>query len=83
MTLAALLPANHRANDELEKNFATDVLACLDYKVIAHLEVPRAARLGIDPANIQMKLQQRLRTVDCHVKVVCRDKMRALEWDVG
>ena len=31
MTLAALLPAKHRANEPREKVFATDVLGCLDY----------------------------------------------------
>lgn len=82
MTLAALLPAKHRATDPLEKSFAAGILGCLDYKVIAHLEVPRVDRLGIDPANIQMKLQQRLRAVDCHVKVVGSGKMRALAWHV-
>lgn len=82
MTLAALLPAKHRANEPMEKVFAANILGCLDYKVIAHLEVPRADQLGIDPANVQMKLRQLLRAVDCHVKVVGGSNLRTLAWQV-
>lgn len=82
MSLAALLPAKHRASDPAEKALATSVLSCSDFKVIAHLELPQAHKPVVDPADIKQKLKQRLAAVDRHLKVVSMDKMQGLAWTV-
>lgn len=82
MSLAALLPAKHRANDQDEKALATSILSCQSFRVIAHLELPQAHKPVIDPADIKQKLRQRLAAVDRHVKVVSMANMQGLAWAV-
>lgn len=82
MSLAALLPARHRAHAPAEASLAAAVLACTDFRVVAHLELPASHKPVIDPADIQQKLKQRLRAVDPHVKVVSRAKMLGVAWTV-
>lgn len=82
MSLAALLPAKHRANDQNEQALAGSILDCQKFRVIAHLELPQAHRPVIDPADIKQKLRQRLAAVDPHVKVVSIANMQNLAWTV-
>lgn len=82
MSLAALLPAKHRANDQNEQALAASILDCQNFRVIAHLELPQAHRPVIDPADIKQKLRQRLAAVDRHVKVVSIANMQNLAWAV-
>lgn len=82
MTLAALLPAKHRAHDQKEQALAASILGCQDFRVIAHLENPQAHRPVIDPADIKQKLKQRLAAVDPRVKVVSMANMQGLAWAV-
>lgn len=82
MSLAALLPAKHRANELNERELATAFLNCSDFKVVAHLEQPRGHSPVIDPADIKQKLRQLLRSVDPHVKVVSSTNMQNLGWTV-
>lgn len=82
MSLAALLPAKHRANRANERDLAAAVLDCTSFKVVAHLETPAAHRPVIDPADIKQKLKQLLRAIDPHVKVVSIAKMQGLGWSV-
>ena len=82
MSLAALLPAKYRASDPTERALASSILACSDFKVIAHLEFPQSHRPVVDPADIKQKLKQKLAAVDSHVKVVSMKKMCGLAWSV-
>lgn len=83
MSLAALLPAKFRASDPAEQALAASVLDCIDFKVIAHLELPQSHRAVIDPADIKQQLKQRLSAVDSHLKVVSMANMRGLAWAVS
>lgn len=82
-TLAALLPAKHHANEPAERALAAGVLECTEFKVIAHLELPRAGRRVVDPADIKQKLKQLLAAVDRRVKVVSMNDMQGLAWAVA
>lgn len=82
MSLAALLPAKHRANDRNEQALAASILNCQSFRVIAHIELPQAHRPVIDCADIKQKLKQRLAAVDSHVKVVSITNMQGLAWAV-
>jgi len=83
MSLAALLPAKYRASNPIEQRLAASILACSDFKVIAHLELPQAHKPVIDPADIKQKLRQRLAAIDGHVKVVSMQKTQNLAWIVS
>lgn len=82
MSLAALLPAKFRSSENDEQKLAASFLECTDLKVVAHLELARAHKSVVDPADIKQKLQQRLAAVDRHVKVVSMTNMRGLAWTV-
>lgn len=83
MSMAALLPAKHLASAPDERTLAAGILNCPSFKVIAHLELPRAHRPVIDPADIKQKLQQLLAAVDPNLKVVSTINMRNLGWTVA
>lgn len=83
MTLAAILPAKLNADEKVEKEHAGEILKCSGLKVIAHIELPAKRSLGLGSvADIQQKLKQRLRAIDCHPKVVSMNEMRGLSWTV-
>ncbi|WP_454695010.1 hypothetical protein [Achromobacter aegrifaciens] len=82
-TLAAMLPVRLKASDQAEQSLAARVLACEDLKVFAHLELPRAHRGVVDPADIKQKLRQRLAAVDRHAKVVNIGSMKGTAWNVA
>lgn len=82
-TLAALLPAKLLANDEQEKTLATALLAAHQLRVIAHIEQPGGKEQILDPADLKQKLEKRLRAIDPHVKIVSKDKLRGLPWEVN
>jgi hypothetical protein len=82
-TLAALLPAKLLANDEQEKSLATSLLAARQLRVIAHIEQPGGKGQIVDPADLKQKLEKRLRAIDPNVKIVCKDKLRGLPWEVN
>ncbi|MCU0753615.1 MAG: hypothetical protein MUE46_00630 [Xanthomonadales bacterium] len=83
MTLAALLPAKLHATAADEQALAAAVLTCKRLHVIAHVELPRAHRAPIDPADLRLKLKQLLRAVDPHPTVVSTTNMRGLAWTVS
>lgn len=82
MTLAALLPAKLAASDAAERAVAKTVLRCRKLHVIAHIELPRARKAVVDPADLQQKLKQLLHAVDAHPRVVSSSNMRNLSWTV-
>lgn len=81
-TLAAMLPAKLYATDPIEKQLAAAILGCASLHVIVHIEQPKKHRPAVDLADIKQKLEQLLRAVDKHPKVVCMNNMRKLAWSV-
>lgn len=81
-TLAAMLPARLRANLPEERDVSEKVLSCVDLHVVFHMEQPRRHKRRLDPADVRMKLKQRLKAIDSHVKVVHSQNMRDLPWTV-
>lgn len=83
-TLAALLPAAVNANLDGEKDLARQVLRAERLRVVLHLEQPgHASKLfprAFDPADVQQKLSQVLRSVDPHPRVVEIARMGDLAW---
>lgn len=70
-TLAALIPASINATELSEKNLAKSISRAKKLRVVLHLEQPPAhSRLrpngGINPADVQQKLRQRLKPIDAH-----------------
>ncbi|MFT8420814.1 MAG: hypothetical protein ABF665_04755 [Gluconacetobacter sp.] len=85
-TLAALLPAQVNANDEEERKLAYRMLRGKRLKVVLHLEQPaKHSKLfprTIDPANVVMKLRQRLKPIDAHPAVTNMAQMHGMPWVV-
>jgi hypothetical protein len=86
-TLAGLVAAKINANDDTERNFANTALAKKRIRLVLHLEQPKTtSRLhpkAIDPAHIQQKLKQLLRSVDPHPLVVDKNNLHnAMMWQV-
>lgn len=73
-TMAGLLAARIHAGDDSEKAFAGRAVNTRRIRVVLHLEQPRKhSRLfprSIDPADMTLKLKQRLKAVDPHPKIV-------------
>lgn len=85
-SLAGLAGARFKANTLDEKTLAEEMFQCPEIKVVLHLEQPNKNSLlfprVFDPANIQKKLKQLLKSVDPHPKVVERQNMQNLPWIV-
>lgn len=86
-TLAGLLAARIHAGDDSEKAFADRAVKTRSIRVVLHLEQPRKhSRLfprSIDPADMVLKLKQRLKAVDPHPKIVdCRILHPDIIWTV-
>lgn len=81
-TLAGLAAARIHAHKEVERRFAERALRSAEMRVVLHLEQPEKPRRLfpniVNPANLQEKLKQRLRSaVDNHPKVVsCNSFLR-------
>lgn len=73
-TLAALLPAAVRANDNDERRAARAALRAVGLRVVLHLEQPvKRSRLRPKPYDLDdvvQKLKQQLKAIDPHPKVV-------------
>ena len=85
-TLAAMLPAKIHASIEEEKKFASRVLRAASLRVVLHLEQPvthsKLFPRAIDPAKLQLKLRNRIKSIDPHPKVVEASGMQNLAWTV-
>lgn len=86
-TLSALLPAKVNANDIAERDFAAKALRTKQLRLVLHLEQPaKHSKLfprAIDPANVQLKLRQKLKAIDPHPIVSETAEMRGLHWSVA
>lgn len=81
-TLAALLPARLNANDVDESNLSRGILDCRRFGVVVHVEQPAGHMPKVDLADLKQKLEQLLRAVDPHPKVVSMGNLRGLQWQV-
>lgn len=85
-TLSALLPAKVNANDISERDFAAKALRATQLRLALHLEQPVKHRKlfprAIDPANVRLKLRQKLKAIDPHPIVAETTKMHGLYWSV-
>jgi hypothetical protein len=72
-TLSGLVSAKFQAADKEEEKASASALKCKKLRVALHLEQPvKPSKLfpqSIDPADIKMKLRQKLRFADCHPMV--------------
>lgn len=86
-TMAGLLAARANANDADEKQIARKAIAKRRIRVVLHLEQPpKRSRLFpwvVNPGDLQLKLQQLLKPVDAHPRVVNQSSMyRDMRWTV-
>jgi hypothetical protein len=85
-TLAGLVGAQFRANDDEEKNAARQALRAKNLQVVLHLEQPaKHSKLfprAIDPAAVQQRLKQLLKAIDPHPRVVEKARMAGIPWSV-
>lgn len=85
-SLAGMASASFNANVLTEKTQAQAMFKCPEIRVVPHLEQPnKKSRLfprAFDPANIQKKLKQLVKSVDPHPKVVECQNMQNLPWTV-
>ena len=86
-TLAGLLAARIHANDDTEKQFAGKAVGTDHIRIVLHLEQPekhsKLFPVAIDPADMLLKLKQRLKAIDPHPKLVdCRTLTTDIVWIV-
>jgi hypothetical protein len=86
-TLSALLPAKVNATNISEKDFASNALRATQLRLVLHLEQPvkhsKMFPRAINPANVQLKLRQKLKAIDPHPIVAETAKMQDLHWSVS
>ncbi len=84
-TVAAMLPASIRANDDEEQSAARAALKSRDIRVVLHLESgPRKSPLfspRLDQANVKQKLRERVKAIDPH-PLVTDSSSQGLRWTV-
>lgn len=85
-TLSALLPAKANSNNAEEREFASRSLVLARIRLVLHLEQPaKHSKLfprAINPANVRLKLRQRLRAIDPRPIVAETSAMNGLYWSV-
>ncbi len=85
-TLAGLVGAQFRANDESERNAARQALRASDLKVILHVEQPTTpSKLfpqAINRATVLQRLKQLIKAIDPHPRVVDLANMPGIPWTV-
>ena len=83
-TLAGLVAAQVNANEQIERDFAKEALKKKRIRVVLHLEQPiHTSRLfprAINPADVKLKLRQKVRAIDTHPLVV--DQKNKMLWSV-
>lgn len=72
-SLAILLAASFRADQEFEREFADNAVRCSEIRIVLHLEQPeRDSKLypkSVDLANFQIRAKQLLHAIDPHPNV--------------
>jgi hypothetical protein len=85
-TLAALVTARIRANDDDERNVADASTRANSIRVVLHLELaPHRSKLfasKLDHANIQQRLRQLVKAIDPHSLTVDRSQPDRVPWNV-
>lgn len=84
-TLAALVAAQCNATEPSEKNFAEAALASEKLHVVLHLEQPQKPSklfpVVETHSKLEMKLEQRLKAIDAHPKVVNQHSLHSkMNW---
>lgn len=81
--MAGLVAAKYNANVDIEKQIARAALKMSKINVVLHMEQIQRV-WSIDPADLQMKLKQKLKAVDAHPRVVSKDCLkRDMGWVVS
>ena len=85
-SLAMLMAANSNANDPAEKKLARAAIGALGIRIVLHLEQPPShSKLfprAIDPAKVQQRLKQLLRSIDPHPRVLEMANPGTVGWTV-
>ena len=83
-TLAGLVAASCNANDPQEKKLAKQALKTKSFRVVLHMEQHQRRLKFIDPADVLLKLKQKLKAVDAHPCVVHQGNLKsAMRWTVS
>lgn len=86
-TLAALVGAQHHANDANEKAMARKAVRCGAIRVVLHLEQPtKHSKLfprAIKPIDVIQRLKQLLKPIDPHPRVIEMKSMQGIPWKVS
>ena len=82
-TLAGLVAAKYNANDDAEKEISKAALNMPKINVVLHMEQIKRV-WAIDPADLKIKLQQKLKAIDAHLKIVNKDSLKSdMRWVVS
>ena len=85
-TLSGLATAYANADDKAEKYFARRVVETGEWRVVLHLEqLDEGSRLwptAINPANVRLKLRQKLKAVDPNAMVTDIRRLGDVPWSV-
>ncbi|TWI76745.1 hypothetical protein LZ24_00366 [Desulfobotulus alkaliphilus] len=85
-TLAGLTVAQNTASNGEEKELAALALAKKGFRIVLHLEQAKNhSKLfpqAVDPANLLIKMKQKLKTIDPHPRIVNQARLKTeLPWD--
>ena len=82
-TLAGLVAAKCNANDDVEKQISKAALNMPKINVVLHMEQIKRV-WAIDPADLKIKLQQKLKAIDSHLNIVNKDSLKSdMRWVVS
>lgn len=84
-SLGGILAACTQATDATEKETAGLFSASSKVRIVLYLEQSNGGRLFpkvVDPANLQIKLRQKLKGIDPHASVISRDQLVRYSWEV-
>jgi hypothetical protein len=85
-SVAVLLGAKMRANDDAERELAGQAVGCQALRLVLHLEQPvTGSKLfprAIDPSKVLQRLKQLVKALDPHPAVAEVNEMRGLPWTV-
>ena len=82
-TLAGLVAAKCNANDDVEKQISKAALNMSKINVVLHVEQINRV-WAIDLADLKMKLKQKLKAIDSHLKIVNKDSLKSdMRWVVS
>lgn len=86
-TLAGLVAARFRANEQEERTFAENVLKANSLRVVFHIEQPtktsRLRPLAIEPDKLKMRLRGLLKAIDPHPIVIDKNRRNSsVPWQV-